>query len=175
MPILEDTRQQVHHGDKHANKHRWWDSHGVTYERRKLDFGDYSFDGSNVVVDTKRSLDEVAQNVGRDHERFVRELDKARDAGCRLVILVEVGAPYVRLDDVARWYPQPCRKCQMRGSSCNPRAGGRCRRFKRKPMQGPTLLSIMRGLERDHSCRFELCHPAHSAQRICELLGVSWT
>lgn len=173
--ITEDTRQQVHHGDKHANKHRWWEAHGVSIERRALPFGDYArADGtSNVVVDTKRSLDEVAGNVGREHARFVRELEKARGEGCRLVILIEVGAPYATLDAVARWTSSVCRRCDLyRRCLCDPKASGPCRRKRHKPMQGTTLLKIMRSLERDHGCRFEVCHPAHSAARICELLGV---
>ena len=173
--IIEDTRQQVHDGDKHANKHLWWERHGVGVERRKLDFGDYArADGtSNVVVDTKRSLDEVVGNVGRSHDRFVRELDKARNAGCRLVILIEVGAPYTTVDAIARWTSGVCRRCDLyRKCICDPAASGQCRRKRHKPMQGRTLLRIMRSLERDHGCRFEVCHPAHSAARICELLGV---
>lgn len=172
MPdIYEDSRQKV---GKHERKRLWFESHGIEVARRKLDTGDYErADGaSNVLIDTKRSLDEVAMDVGRDHARFVRELDRARDAGCRLVVLIECGAPYRELDDVARWYPQPCRKCQYRSSWCEPRTHGRCGRFKRKPMQGTTLLSIMRTLERTHGCRFEIVHPAHAARRICELLGV---
>lgn len=174
MPdIYEDSRQKV---GKHERKRLWFEAHGIEVERRKLGTGDYErADGaSNVLIDTKRSLDEVAMDVGRDHARFVRELDRARDAGCRLVVLIECGAPYKELDDVARWYPQPCRKCQYRSSWCEPRAHGRCGRFKRKPMQGPTLLSIMQTLERTHGCRFEIVHPASAARRICELLGVKY-
>lgn len=169
--LLIDTRQKR---GKHVNIDRWLDAHGVTYEYRALPTGDYErADGtSNVLVDTKRGLDEVASNVGRDHARFVRELDRARDAGCRLVVLIEACAPYMTMGAIARWRPQPCRRCRLRGSACDPASGGRCARFKRKPMQGPTLLRIMRSLERDHGCRFELCHPARSAARICELLGL---
>lgn len=172
MPdIYEDTRQKV---GKHESKRRWFESHGVSIERRALATGDYErADGlSNVLVDTKSGIDELAMDVGREHARFVRELERAREAGCRLVVLVECGHPYRELDDVAKWYPQPCRRCQCRGVTCEPRSGGRCRKFKRKPMQGPTLLSILRTLERNHGCRFELCHPFRAAARICELLGV---
>lgn len=172
MPtVWEDTRQQV---GKHENKRRWFKAHGVEVKRKKLETGDYErADGaSNILIDTKRSLDEVSMDVGRDHARFARELDRARDAGCRLVVLIEVGAPYKSLDDVARWYPMPCRRCELRGHFCEPRSQGRCHRFKRKPMQGPTLLRIMRTLEERHGCRFEIVHPAHSAARICELLGI---
>lgn len=169
--IYCDTRQQA---GKHENIDRWFAAHGVPYEYRALRTGDYvRADGtSNIIIDTKRGLDEVAGNCGRQHNRFVRELDRARDAGCRLVILVEAYPPYMSMNAVVGWRPQPCRRCRWRGNACDPLASGGCRRFKRKPMQGPTLLRTMRSLERKHGCRFELCHPARSAARICELLGV---
>lgn len=174
MPqIYEDTRQKP---GKHEYKRKWFEEHGVSVERRALATGDYErADGlSNVLVDTKRSISELAMDVGRDHTRFVRELDRARDAGCRLVVLVEVSHPYHVLDDVARWTPTPCKKCRWRGSGCNPHARGRCLMYARKPMQGPTVVSICKGLERDHGCRFEFVHPFGAARRICELLGIDW-
>lgn len=175
--IIEDTRQQQRHGDKHANKHAWWDAHGVEVERRKVDFGDYiRADGSsNISVDTKRSLDELAGNVGRDHARFVRELERAREAGWRLVVMVEVGHPYRDLEDVNRWTPYVCRRCPHYTShECTPHGSDRCRRFRSKPMQGPTLYKMLRTFEREHGVVFELCAPGRSARRICEILGVGY-
>lgn len=172
--IICDTRQQR---GKHVNIDAWLDRHNIAYAYRKLDFGDYArADGlSNVVVDTKRSFDEVVGNVGREHERFVRELDRARKAGCRLVILIEVGAPYTTLDKVDGWISGVCKRCnRYRLNQCDPHASGRCQTHRSKPMQGRTLLKIIRTLEKEHSCRFEVCHPAHSAARICELLGVMY-
>lgn len=174
MPtIIEDTRQ---HAGKHENKSRWWAAHGVDVRREKLGFGDYLADGSNVVVDTKRSIGEVAMDCGRDHARFVREMERARDAGYRLVILVEVGGRYRTTADVAHWASDGCRKrCdRYRMHTCDPLVSTSCTRYRRKPMQGPTLARIMRHMEEDHGCRFEFCRPSSAAQRICELLGVSW-
>lgn len=169
--VVCDTRQQA---GKHANVDGWFDAHGVAYVYRKLDFGDYAVDGSNVVVDTKRSVAEVAQNVGRDHARLVREIERAGAAGCRLVFLVEVGWPYREVEDVARWTAVPCRRCEHRRmGECDPRFSDRCARYRHKPMQGPTVARIMRSMERDHGCRFEMCRPSETAARICELLGVS--
>ena len=173
--IIEDTRQQQRHGDKHANKHAWWGAHGVDVERRKVDFGDYiRADGaSNISVDTKRSLDELAGNVGRDHARFVRELERAREAGWRLVVMVEVGYPYRELEDVNRWSPFVCKRCRFyRDRTCRPHSSERCRAFRAKPMQGPTLYKMLRTLEREHGVIFELCAPSRSAERICDILGV---
>lgn len=175
--ILEDTRQQQHHGDKHANKHAWWGAHGVEVERRKLDFGDYMrADGtSNIAIDTKRSIEELAGNVGRDHDRFVRELERARESGWRLVVMVEVGRPYKALADVNGWTPYVCRRCRWyKDRACSPHGSDRCRSYRTKPMQGPTLYKMLKTLERKHGAVFEVCPPGKAARRICEILGVAY-
>ena len=122
--VWEDSRQQ---DGKHENKHAWWDAHGVTYQRKKLDFGDYMDASglSNVSVDTKRSISEVAMDVGRDHARFVREIERANTAGFRLVVLIEVGGPYSTIDTIAGWTAIPCRNCaNRRYGSCDPHESG---------------------------------------------------
>lgn len=170
--IYEDTRQQ---DGKHDTKHRWFESHGIEVVRKKLDYGDYMVDGSNISIDTKRSISEVAMDVGRDHERFAREIERAREAGYRLVILVECGAPYRTADDLVHWTNKACRMCEhYRRLLCDPKAGGRCKKYKRKPMQGATVARTIKSMKESHGCRFEFVHPMHSAVRICEILGVSY-
>lgn len=173
--IIEDTRQQAH---KHDAKHAWWAAHGVeVLERdRALPFGDYMTEGSNVVVDTKRSIAEIAQNVTRDHRRFADECDRARDAGYRLVVLVDAPARYETLPDLCAWMNDHCGACNVRrGGHCDPSTKGRCPRHKTvKPVQGPRLSSTLLKMERDHGVRFELCRREDAAKRICELLGVSY-
>lgn len=174
MPtIYEDTRQQA---GKHENKNRWWAKHGIDVVQRKLDFGDYMADGSNVAVDTKRSISELAMDCGRDHARFVREMERAREAGYRLVILVEVGGPYCSLDDLYKWVSYGCRnRCERwRAHTCNPLTSTSCTKFRHKPMQGPSLLRMVKSMTRNHGARFEVCPPSKSAKRICELLGVNY-
>ena len=41
------------------NEHilRYFDRHGIDYEIRKLDIGDYMLDGGTISVDPKRSFD----------------------------------------------------------------------------------------------------------------------
>ena len=176
MPtIYEDTRQQA---GKHNGKHAWWSSHGIEIVRKKLDFGDYMTDASNVSVDTKRSIMEVAANVGRDHDRVVREVERARQEGYRLIFLIEASSgskPYECVEDLATWTNQACRRCiHYRTSVCTPSEVHRfrCIAGHPKPIQGGTMVKIMRAMEREHGCVFEFCAPAGSARRICELLGV---
>ena len=171
MVVYEDTRQQM---GKHEAKRAWFEAHGIEVVRRKLDAGDYATDHSNILVDTKRGLSEVAMDVGRDHARFVREMERARGAGCRLVILVEVGSPYRTTQDVARWTNDACRRCEhYKRLLCDPLSTARCRKYHSKPMRGSTMAKIIESMERDHGCRFEYVSPRYAARRICELLGVS--
>lgn len=162
--------------DKHITKHKWWESHGVTVERRKLDFGDYMVEGSNISVDTKRNIQEVAQNLGRDHARFVREIERANDAGCLLVVLIDSAGRYREVPDIARWTSTVCLRCQRKRMGwCDPSTSMGCATHHgHKPMQGVTVVKIMKRLEEKLMVRFEVVHPAHSAQRICEILGVPY-
>lgn len=172
--ILTDTRQ---HAGKHAIKDGWWASHGVSTIRTKLDFGDYMADGSNVSVDTKRSIAEIAQNInGRNHDRFKRECMRARDAGCRLVILVENRDKVGDVDGVRKWMNDHCRACGTRRTAhCNPYDSQKCPKHgTRKPIQGPRLAKAMSTMSERYGVKFMFCHPRDTARIICELLGVKY-
>lgn len=147
--IIEDTRQQA---GKHDHVSVWMASHGVEFLQRHeaLPFGDYMADGSNVAVDTKRDLYELAGNVGKDHARFVREMERARTAGYRLVVLIEQHPAYNDREKLKGW------------------------RNRRGRIQGPTLEKMLTRLEENHAVRFEFCHKRDTARRICELLGVDY-
>lgn len=166
--IQIDTRQQV---GKHTNIDSWFDSHGIEYFYQKLDFGDYAEvdNGGNIVVDSKQDIQEVAGNVGHDHARFVRECDRAAEAGYRLYILVEEHPEYADRDLLATWVSGVCRRCRK----CDP-LESKCvaRRF--KPLNGPTLRKIIDRIEYDHGARFLFCDKRDTARVICELLGVKF-
>ena len=165
-----DTRQQK---GKHTLKELWWESHGVPITVSTLPFGDYCRDGSNICIDTKRDVDEIAKNIGREHERFINECKRARDAGWRLVFLIEDGR-YTDRATLAKWTNTHCVKCPRKYKAyCKPRdPSGKCMRHNtRKPVQGPRLLKAMLTIEERYSCRFEFCKKKDTAKRVCELLG----
>lgn len=178
--IFEDTLNQ---DDKHATKHGWWEAHGVEVVRTRFDgkhgvpwsFGDYCRDGSNIVVDTKAHIDELASNLGRDHDRFRREIARANEAGCLLVVLVETDEATC-LEDVREWTNGHCRHCnRLYSKACVPTEKGTCMRHgTKKPLQGPTLYEQMHTMEMTRCVRFEFVEPERSAERICELLGVKY-
>lgn len=100
--IVSDSREK-------ENKHvlNYFDRHGIEWERRKLDTGDYMLEGHpERVVDRKQSLQELAHNLlSNDKKRFYAEIRRAREQGIELIILCEHGG--IRdLKDVAKWKPR---------------------------------------------------------------------
>lgn len=95
MTVLVDTREQ----DTPAFRRRM-EQICRPYERQKLDFGDYSCavaspDGERICLDRlfaverKMNLDELCSCFTRDRKRFEREFVRAKEAGGRLILLVE--------------------------------------------------------------------------------------
>ena len=88
------------------NEHilRYFDRHGIDYEIRKLDIGDYMLDGGAISIDTKRSVDELASNMlnRNDHARFLREAKRAADSGVKLIVLLETSKSK-SIPDLATW------------------------------------------------------------------------
>ena len=170
MPVIYfDTRQQA---GKHEVKHTWLRDHGIELVRRKLDEGDYETDGSNVTVDTKAHMDELAANVTRDHKRFADECDRAQSKGKRLVVLTEDGT-----NDPWDWTNSRCRTCKYRVRiCCHPRQRGEaCSRYgTTKPTQGNTVSKTLKSMERDYGVRFMFCDIEDTGRIICDLLGVEY-
>lgn len=91
---------------------QYFSDHDIEYEVSKLLFGDYmDWNRPGVVVDRKQNIAELAKNCTVEHERFRREMDKARKAGATLVVLVEQNrykdrGEWVEVDsieDLLRW------------------------------------------------------------------------
>lgn len=90
MTVLVDTREQ-----NTARARKRWEQIGVSIERVTLKFGDYSvkcdvLDLRNVVVlERKMNIDELAHCYCQDRKRFVREFERAKEAGAKMYLLVE--------------------------------------------------------------------------------------
>lgn len=180
MVIWYDSLQQR---GKHEIKHQWLAAHGIELKQTRFDgkhdvpvsFGDYYRDGTNVVIDTKRNLAEIAQNISRDHKRFREECARAQSDGYRLIILVENKERVRCLRDLLEWTNDHCRFCaQYRRHGCTPAdTSTKCARHGTlKPIQGARLAKAMATMSAKYGVRFEFCEPTESARRICELLGV---
>ena len=87
MVCICDTREQNLH-----ILHKL-DALKIPYTRRKLNFGDYSFevDGKSyenqIVIERKGSLDEIIGNFTKGRERFKREFERSK--GCKVILMVE--------------------------------------------------------------------------------------
>lgn len=93
MVVLVDTREQ----DTTSFRRRLREI-GCSHERKKLDFGDYSarcdcLDLSNkVTIERKMSFDELCNCFCQGRKRFVKEFERAKQAGAKVYLLVENGS-----------------------------------------------------------------------------------
>ena len=150
MYLIEDSRQQK---GKHEQKHKDFAYMGINLLVSTLPFGDYAYP-PKVSVDTKRNMEEIAQNIGgaaSEHQRFKNECIKARECGSQLIILVENTNGITCIDEVHTWI--------------NPELI-----YRPKAITGTRLEKAMKTMSERYGVRFEFCTPEQSAQRIMELL-----
>ena len=148
MILVVDTREKQY---DHVVK--YFDSAGITWERRKLDVGDYfNPDDPSIVIDRKFGLQEVAGNVCQQHARFVRELERARASGIKLIVLVEERGIH-SLEDVPKWFNWRLIK--------NPKA-----------ISGKGLYKIMKTMAEKYDFYWQFTTKSKCGERIAELLEV---
>lgn len=98
LVLLVDTREQ----DTIFFRRRMKEAE-IPYIRQKLDFGDYSMRveleggkevdfSKDVSIERKMSLDELCQCYGKERRRFVKEFNRAKEAGAKLYLLIENGS-----------------------------------------------------------------------------------
>ena len=147
MIIQIDTREQ-----KYEHVVKYFDSQGIKHVRSKCVVGDYvNLENPMVVVDRKKDLQEVAGNVCQQHERFIRELELAKELGYKMIVLVE--EPTIKdLPSVCSWYNWRRKK--------NPRA-----------INGKTLHKIMLTIAEKYGCEWQFTTKQKCGERIVELLG----
>lgn len=143
MHIIEDTAQKK---DMHELKHQCFEEMGVKLIRNKLPFGDY-ISIPPISIDTKRNMEEIAENINGSHERFKRECIRARDAGCQLIILVENDQYITCVDEVHNWK--------------NPELI-----YRPKAITGERLERAMKTMNSRYGVRFEFCRPEDAAKKL---------
>ena len=150
--ILIDTREQ-----KYSHITEWFDVNGIKYDRSKLYVGDYQVaNDGRISIDRKHNMQEVYCNVISEHERFRAELIRARDADCKLVILVE--DPNIRfLYDVSGW-KNPRYYVWLKDKS------------RPKPTDSETVMKIMARTSERYGCEWTFCRKEETARRIVEIL-----
>ena len=150
MRIVVDTREKPR---AIVRIMKTFEAEGIEVVRRALPFGDYCDpDRPGIVIDRKQNLLEVAGNLVQQRARFLREVERANRAGCRLIILVEHSNRIRTLEDVIMWN--------------NPR-------LKVSPLavDGPRLFRIMHAMGNRFGFEWAFCDKIHTGQKIIELLG----
>lgn len=122
--------------------------HGIAYRVKKLDVGDYMFDGGAVTVDRKQNLEEISRNLTNpaDKERFMREVRLARKLSIHLVVLVESNK-FRKIDDLRLW------------------------RSKYTSVTGWALIKAMKKLWFAYGVEFVFCPKQSAAKKILEILA----
>ena len=152
--ILIDTREQ-------ANKHilRVFDRLDIDYCDTVLTVGDYSSTESDVVVERKKDLAEFAGNCGKGHHRFKRELERAKDMGIKVVVLIEQDTTF---EGLRSWV--------------NPRGKVTYRKLvngEKKPiypMCGEQIAKICEAWMSKYDLEVKFCDKSESAEKILKIL-----
>lgn len=146
--LVCDTREHEEHRERIVGPLR---QYGVNIERKTLKTGDYMIEGCpGRVVEHKKDLVEIAQNVTSDHDRFRRELIRALESEIRMTILIE-DPECKRLEDVRKWR--------------NPRTP-----YSRGCIQGPQLYASLRTIRDRYGVDIRFCNPDEVGRAIIAIL-----
>ena len=134
---------------------QYFSDHGIEYEVSKLLFGDYmDWNRPGVVVDRKQNIAELAKNCTVEHERFRREMEKARKAGAVLVVLVEQN----RYKDRGDWVEVDSIEDLLRWSSPH------------TMVRGEKVYRVLASWTAKYPLRVEFCDKRSTGRRIAEIL-----
>lgn len=143
--IIVDTREKGH-----KSILKYFDEHNVDYIISKLDYGDYMlYKNNSTVIDRKDNLLELAGNLchTNEHERIKREIQRAKDDGCKDFIFLISESKIKSLEDIKNW-SSPHTK-----------------------VKGSVLLKIMQTMKERYGVRFIICKRSDMGKKIIELLG----
>ncbi len=150
--ILTDTRQQ-----KEQYILKEFDKQGILHIRTGLPSADYMalrykngfYLDYTTLIDTKKDLEEISSNLcnTQNHERIKREIERAKELGCKNFIFLIQDSKIKTIEDVKNW-SSPHTK-----------------------VKGETLLKIMITMKNKYGVRFIICPRKDMGKRIIQLLG----
>lgn len=153
MEIIVDTRE---HPEAITGILMYFRENGIRDIHKKLDVGDYCVpQNPGYVIDRKRTLLELSENLGRGNGRFMREIRRAHAQRIKLVVLCECGGGVMSIADVARWKNPMLAK--------HPNA-----------MTGRALAENMYRVHISYGVEFLFCERDETGRRIVELLRGAW-
>ena len=132
-----------------------FDEKGINHSVTKLFIGDYmEYSNPLLIVDRKQSIQELAANCTRDHERFRNELERAKAVGATLVILVEQNRYY----DRDKWIHVETIEDLMLWSSPH------------TTVRGEKVYRVLRAWLSKYPMRVEFCDKRQTGRRILEII-----
>lgn len=166
MHIRIDTRE---HKREYERITAQFDALGVTYERKKVDEGDYVVpENPRLVIERKKNLQELCSNVTHQHERFQKELMRAKTKEIKMIILCEHGNGIESLEDVFFW-ENPRRK-----DHAYRMVNGKPKWIyipePKRATSGVQLYKCLNTIRSRYGVEFVFCEPEETGQKIIELL-----
>lgn len=132
-----------------------FEKRGRKYSISKLFIGDYmEYSNPLLIVDRKQNIAELAKNCTADHARFRAELERARDVGAELIILVEQN----RYKDRDKWIRVETIDDIMLWSSPH------------TTIRGEKVYRVLRAWMAKYPIKVEFCDKRNTGARILEIL-----
>ena len=128
----------------------YFDKKGIKWIRNKLYAGDVKLlNSTDVIIDLKANVEEIAHNLCNtsEHERIKREIEKAREIGCKDFIFLIKTDKIANLQDLINWTSTKTR------------------------VKGAVLVKVMSTMKEKYGARFIFTTRANAPKRILELLG----
>ena len=153
MYVLVDSREKPKAITKILD---YFNRNCIQYDVSKLLFGDYmNYNNPRIVVGRKQNIAELAKNCTSEHERFRREMEKAKKAGATLVILVEQN----RYKDRGSWVDVNGITDLMTWSSPH------------TMIKGERVFRILYSWMAKYPIRVEFCDKRSTGRRIIEIIN----
>jgi hypothetical protein len=127
----------------------------IPHESTKLLFGDYmDYNRPSIVIDRKQNIAELAKNCTWEHDRFRAELERAKAANARLIILVEQN----RYKDRDKWIHVGSIEDIMLWSSPH------------TTIRGEKVFRILRAWMSKYDIDVQFCDKRQTGRRILEII-----
>lgn len=143
--IICDTREK-----KNKNILEYFDKVKQDYIISKLDTGDYMlYKNYTTIIDKKDGLLELCNNLchTNEHERINREIQRAKDLGCKNFIFLIQDNKIKSIEDIKKW-KSPHTK-----------------------VKGETLLKIMQTMCKKYAIKFVVTPKKNMGKMIIKLLN----
>lgn len=127
----------------------------IPHESTKLLFGDYmDYNRPSIVIDRKQNIAELAKNCTWEHDRFRAELERAKAANARLIILVEQN----RYKDRDKWIHVETIEDIMLWSSPH------------TTIRGEKVFRVLRAWMSKYDIDVQFCDKRQTGRRILEII-----